>query len=177
MHAYAMIFAELGIEAGDHVLDLGAGTGYGAALLHHLVGEEGQVIAIEIDPALVRRAEIELRPLGVPCVAANALDPHSWPPEASRMRKVSVGFALEEIPPSWRTVFAPGTVIVAPLYDNGVLRLCRTVLGDNELEQTWLQEVRFVPVRQTAPTELHPAPKLIKPPPTPRTATHLRVVD
>jgi protein-L-isoaspartate O-methyltransferase len=72
------------------------------------------------------------------------------------MRKVTVGFALDEIPLAWREVLAPGTVIVAPLRDgDGVLRLCRTVLHEGNLEQEWGHEVSYVPVR-TAP----PAPRI-----------------
>src|SRR5690606_16723339 len=42
MHAYARSFSLLAIEPGDRVLDLGAGTGYGAARLATLVGERGR---------------------------------------------------------------------------------------------------------------------------------------
>src|SRR5690606_6069636 len=53
MHAYARSFSLLQVGPGDRVLDLGAGTGYGTALLGSLVGEDGRVWAIELDPALV----------------------------------------------------------------------------------------------------------------------------
>ncbi|MCH9683605.1 MAG: radical SAM protein [Deltaproteobacteria bacterium] len=152
MHAYAASFAALDVHAGDGVLDVGSGSGYGAALLRELVGEAGQVVAIEIDPALVARARVELDPLGVECVAANALHPDTWPPGATALRKVTVGFALEVIPIAWREVMAPGTVVVAPLLRGDVLHLCRTVLtASGELDQTWLGAVRYVPTRTEAP--------------------------
>jgi protein-L-isoaspartate O-methyltransferase/radical SAM superfamily enzyme YgiQ (UPF0313 family) len=151
MHAYAFAYRWLHVGPGDGVLDLGAGTGYGAALLRALVGDEGEVVAVEIDPVLVRRAREELDPLGVRCAVGDALDPATWPPGAARLRKVTVGFALAAIPAAWREALAPGTVIVAPLRDEvGVLRLCRTVLGKDGLEQEWGHEVSYVPVR-TAP--------------------------
>ncbi|MCX4246795.1 B12-binding domain-containing radical SAM protein [Paraliomyxa miuraensis] len=152
MHAYAAAYRMLEVAAGDGVLDLGAGTGYGAALLHALVGDEGEVVAVEIDPALVRKARVELEPLDVRCEVGDALDPSTWPPGAVALRKITVGFALEEIPAAWRAVLAAGTVIVAPLRHEGVLRLCRTILReDGSLEQHWEHEVSYVPARSAPP--------------------------
>jgi protein-L-isoaspartate O-methyltransferase len=142
--------------------------------LRALVGDTGEVIAVEIDPALVRRAREELEPLGVRCAVGDALDPATWPPGAARLRKVTVGFALDVIPEAWWRAFAPGTVIVAPLRRDGELRLCRTVLRADGLEQAWGHEVSYVPAR-TAP----PAPRSPEPPAASgRAATvHLPVLD
>lgn len=174
MHAYAVAYRWLDVQPGDGVLDLGAGTGYGAALLRALVGDAGEVIALELDPALVRRAREELEPLGVRCAVGDALDPATWPPDAARLRKVTVGFALDAIPAAWRRVLAPGTVIVAPLRDDdGVLRLCRTVVGTEALAQQWGHAVSYVPAR-TAP----PPPRPVVPEAAARAATvHLPVLD
>ena len=64
--AEPMVLARLAqaaqIESGDLVLEIGAVTGYGAALLSRLAR---QVIALESDPALARRAETTLRELGI----------------------------------------------------------------------------------------------------------------
>ncbi|MEM7152484.1 MAG: radical SAM protein [Myxococcota bacterium] len=175
MHAYALAYAQLDLQPGDGVLDLGSGTGYGAALLRELVGDEGTIISIEIDPELVERTRPEMEARGIEAVAANALDPEQWPPGARRLRKVTVGFALEQFPTAWLEVFEPGTVIVAPIHHEGVLRMCRTVLSPEGPEQTWLHAVRYVPARTEAPARPEP---IVEPPPTAtKPATHLRVLD
>ncbi len=51
MHAYVRTFTLAGIGEGQRVLDLGGGSGYGAALLRRLVGEQGKVVTVEVDPA------------------------------------------------------------------------------------------------------------------------------
>lgn len=51
----------LAVSPGDRVLEIGAGTGYNAALLTHLVGPNGKVTSIDIDPALARAARKTLR--------------------------------------------------------------------------------------------------------------------
>lgn len=55
-HAYLLTYELLGLAEGDHLLELGTGTGYGAALARHLVGPRGHVTSIEIDPWLHARA-------------------------------------------------------------------------------------------------------------------------
>ena len=37
-------------KKGDHILDIGAGSGWTTALLSHIVGEKGKVIGLEIIP-------------------------------------------------------------------------------------------------------------------------------
>src|SRR6202035_5242368 len=47
---------------GEHVVHIGAGTGYYTAILAHLVGPPGQVTGIEYDSELAARAKVNLAP-------------------------------------------------------------------------------------------------------------------
>ena len=115
--------------------------------------------------------------LGVRCEVGDALDPTTWPPEAARLRKVTVGFALDVIPPAWREALPEGAVIVAPLRDEaGVLRLCRAVLRAGELEQTWGHEVSYVPARTAPPCASEPR-AVAATEPARREPIHLPVLD
>lgn len=53
---HARVIASAEIREGEHVVHVGAGTGYYTAIMAHLVGSTGTVTAIEIDPALAERA-------------------------------------------------------------------------------------------------------------------------
>jgi len=53
---HAMCIAALRPQKGDHIVHVGAGTGYYTTILAKLVGERGVVDAYEIEPRLVRRA-------------------------------------------------------------------------------------------------------------------------
>ena len=60
----AVMLEMLEIEPGQRVLEVGAGTGYNAALMGHLVGEEGSVTSIDIDPVVTSEAAANLDEAG-----------------------------------------------------------------------------------------------------------------
>lgn len=59
---HAMLLAAVGIGEGEHVVHVGAGTGYYTAIMSELTGPEGRVTAIECDPELSVRARRNLSP-------------------------------------------------------------------------------------------------------------------
>ena len=60
----AIMLDQLGLAPGQRVLEIGAGTGYNAALISHIVGAEGQVTSVDIDPELVGPAREHLASAG-----------------------------------------------------------------------------------------------------------------
>jgi len=52
---HAMLIAAAAPRPGDHVVHIGAGVGYYSAILAHMVGDTGQVTAIEFDGGLAER--------------------------------------------------------------------------------------------------------------------------
>ncbi len=62
------LVAELGLQPGDVAADVGAGTGYFLPYIAEAVGSEGRVIAVEVNPALIRYLDDRMRD--------PALDPH-----------------------------------------------------------------------------------------------------
>jgi protein-L-isoaspartate(D-aspartate) O-methyltransferase len=59
---WAYLYDRLCLAPGAHVVHVGAGTGYYSAILAEIVGPDGRVTAIEIDPALAARARENLTP-------------------------------------------------------------------------------------------------------------------
>ncbi len=162
MHAYARSFSLLAVGSGDRVLDLGAGTGYGTAILARLVGPNGRVRALELDPTLAALGRRNLEELGLAAAidCADACDPSSWGFSAREFAKLSVGFALPRLPEAWLAALAPGTVIVAPLAtgEGGALRLVRATHKGDAFALEPFETVAYVPVR--APAQLRePAPE------------------
>ena len=57
----ALMLEQLGLEEGMRVLEVGAGTGYNAALLSLLVGMEGRVVSVDVDAQVAAEARRALR--------------------------------------------------------------------------------------------------------------------
>ena len=60
----AIMLEQLGLAPGQTVLEIGAGTGYNAALMGHLVGPTGCVTTVDIDDDLVEAARSHLAAAG-----------------------------------------------------------------------------------------------------------------
>ena len=48
-------------QKGDHVLDIGSGSGWTSVLLGHIVGKDGKVVGTEIQPELVEQGRNNLK--------------------------------------------------------------------------------------------------------------------
>jgi len=62
--ALLLFLDSLTLSASDRFLHIGCGVGYYTAITAHAVGPHGSVVAVEIDPALAARAELNLRSYG-----------------------------------------------------------------------------------------------------------------
>jgi protein-L-isoaspartate(D-aspartate) O-methyltransferase len=61
--SHAKWIAGASIKPGEHVVHVGAGTGYYTAIMAHLAGGSGKVTGIELDPDLAARATNNLKSL------------------------------------------------------------------------------------------------------------------
>lgn len=118
----ADMLTRLGVGRGDRVLELGTGSGWNAALLCALAGEDG-VTTVEVDPRLHEQARTGLAAAGhaPTAVLGDGLDGH--PPGAPYDRILST-MAVRRIPGAWVSQLAPGGRLLTPWgtpYHNGVL--------------------------------------------------------
>ena len=60
--SHAFWIASAAPQSGEHIVHIGAGTGYYSAILAHMAGPSGRLTAIEYDPALAARAAANLAP-------------------------------------------------------------------------------------------------------------------
>lgn len=111
----AQMLEQLGIEPGDRVLEVGAATGYNAALMAHLVGEGGHVVTVEIDQSLARRARESLAAAGYARVEVIHADGGLGHPEGAPYDRIIVTTGAPDIAPAWRDQLAPEGRLVLPL--------------------------------------------------------------
>jgi protein-L-isoaspartate(D-aspartate) O-methyltransferase len=112
-HAYLLSFRLLRLAEGDLFVELGAGTGYGAALAAFVVGNSGHVATFEIDPDLARAARSLLSDL--PNVAVVEGDAIESAPRWEGGSKIVATFAVDTIPPTWIEKIPEGGALVAPV--------------------------------------------------------------
>jgi protein-L-isoaspartate(D-aspartate) O-methyltransferase len=129
LHAYAAAFSALDLRPGDALVDLGGGTGYGAAVAAAVVGPGGRVLTVEIDADLSHAARTNLAATPhVEVVHGSAHDTDRW----RGAHKVYAGFAQPEIPQAWIDALAEGGVLVAPVgtaAEQTLVRVTRTAGG------------------------------------------------
>ena len=86
----AIMLDQLALAAGQRVLEIGAGTGYNAALISHIIGPSGAVVSVDIDPDLVETARGHLAGAGYPDVTVVAADgADGYPPGAPYDRVIA----------------------------------------------------------------------------------------
>jgi protein-L-isoaspartate(D-aspartate) O-methyltransferase len=111
----AMMLEQLGIQLGQRLLELGAATGYNAALMATLTGPAGHVTTIDIDEDLVTGAREHLAAASINNVEAIAADGALGHPETAPFDRVIATVGAHEIPAAWLDQLAPSGRLVAPV--------------------------------------------------------------
>lgn len=111
----AIMLEQLAPAPGDAVLEIGAGTGYNAALLAELVGDNGRVVTIDIDPAVVAEAREHLAACGYHAVQVRCADGVDGDPEGAPYDRIIATVGVPDIAPAWTHQLAPGGRLVLPL--------------------------------------------------------------
>ncbi|WP_416961798.1 methyltransferase domain-containing protein [Streptomyces sp. Agncl-13] len=144
----ARMLAELRVTDGDRVLEIGAGTGYNAALLAHRLGDD-LVTTVDLEPEITESARTHLADAGYrPTVVTG--DGTRGVPEHGPYDRIVATCALTSIPRAWPAQCSPGARILAPLA-TGLIAL--TVRDADHAEGTFLHTAAyFVPLRGTEPT-------------------------
>jgi protein-L-isoaspartate(D-aspartate) O-methyltransferase len=133
------------IMAGDKVLEVGAGSGYAAAVIGQIAGE---VIAMERHRELVELAQARMHFLGYGNVRIIDGDGTLGCPGEAPFDAIVAAASGSHVPPDWVEQLKPGGRIVLPLGGPGSIQslVKLTKLPDGTLEREDLCAVRFVPL-------------------------------
>lgn len=112
----ALMLEQLRLRPGLNVLEIGAGTGYNAALICHLVGAQGRVTSVEIDPQIADAAIDHLTSAGISAVKVVTGDGAAgFAPRASYDRIIATA-GVWDLPPAWIRQLKPRGLLVVPLW-------------------------------------------------------------
>jgi protein-L-isoaspartate(D-aspartate) O-methyltransferase len=116
----ARICEALGLTGSEHVLDVGTGSGYQAAVLAELAEE---VDTIERIPALAERARANLVVAGYGGVRVHVGDGSRGLPDRAPFDAIAVAAAAPELPQSLYDQLEPRGRLVVPVGRRGMQRL------------------------------------------------------
>ncbi len=140
----AAMAEQAGIEPGDRVLEVGTGSGYGAAVLASLGAE---VWTIERHPDLAEQAAARLAADGFTAVHVVVGDGTRGLVDQAPFDAIVVTACPPAIPPALTEQLADGGRLVIPVGpEQGRQTLVRVVRRGDQLETTDLGPVRFVPL-------------------------------
>ena len=111
----AIMLDQLDLAPGQRVLEIGAGTGYNAALMSHIVGPSGQVTSVDIDPELVATARGHLARAGFGDVTVVGADGAGGDPEHAPYDRIIATVGVSDLAPAWLAQATPPARIVVPL--------------------------------------------------------------
>lgn len=126
----------------DRILEVGAGSGYAAAVFAELTAH---VYTIERHPALAAKAEETLRSLGYANVSVRTGDGTRGWPEAAPFDAIVVAASGPRVPDSLKEQLAIGGRLVMPIGEGRPQALYKvTRLGREKFEEENLGSVQFV---------------------------------
>ena len=111
----AMMLEALELSEGLRVLEIGAGSGYNAALLAHIVGED-RVYTVDNQPEVAGAAGENLKRSGCRKVRVICADGgYGYSPGAPYDRVIATA-SIFDVPVCWREQLAEGGILVAPVW-------------------------------------------------------------
>ncbi|SNS94693.1 protein-L-isoaspartate(D-aspartate) O-methyltransferase [Actinacidiphila glaucinigra] len=142
----AMMLDQLDPRHGDSVLEVGAGTGYNAALLAEIVGPDGQVVTVDIEPDVALHARTALDKTGYTQVEVIERDGLEGAPEHAPYDRMIATVGIWDIPRAWWAQLRDGGRLVLPFRWRGQTRSVSLVRDGDRLVSDGMELCGFVPI-------------------------------
>jgi protein-L-isoaspartate(D-aspartate) O-methyltransferase len=159
----AQMLEDLRLAPGQRVLEVGAGTGYNAALMAHVTG---RVLSVEVDRRVLAEAEGHLAAFPDREVTFRHADGREGWPAAAPYDRLIVTAATPDLEPAWLGQLAEGGVLLAPLeLAPGLSYLVRGGVRGGVFEGRLTRPAYFMPLRAEDETGRDGAGEAGLPPP------------
>lgn len=106
----------LELAEGMKVLEIGTGSGYNAALLAHIVGEDNLVYTIENQSDVAKEAKANLKRASFQEVEVICADGGYGHAPSAPYHRILATASIYDVPTSWREQLIEGGILVAPVW-------------------------------------------------------------
>ena len=103
----SVMLSQLGLAAGHRVLEIGSGTGYNAALIARIVGDQKSAVTIDVVPELIGQARVNLTAAGYGCVTVVCGDGAAGVPDHAPYDRVIVTTGTWDLATQWWAQLGP----------------------------------------------------------------------
>lgn len=110
-----IMLQQLALQPGMRIMEIGAGTGYNAALLAEITGPSGEVVTIDLDQLIVDEARAHLDRAGYPQVQTICADGAQGYAAKAPYDRIELTVGSYDIAPAWREQLVEGGVLLIPL--------------------------------------------------------------
>ncbi len=143
----AGMLERLELEPGLKVLELGAGTGYNAALMAELVGDQALVVSVDIQAEVIAQTSRLLHNAGYPNLKLVAGDGFVGVAEEAPFDRIVATVGCTDLSPHWVDQLKPTGFMLIPLL-HGLWHPLVKVWQDNEqLKGKMVGTSRFMPIQ------------------------------
>ena len=146
----AIMAEQLRLEPGSRILEIGAGTGYNAAILAHVAGESGHVVTVDIDQDIVDEAAGNLSKAGYDGVVAVCRDGFKGFPPGQPYDRIMVTVGAQDVSPHWVEQLRDGGIMVVPVWFRGYRLSVALIKREDRLESLSASPCMFIPIRGSA---------------------------
>ncbi len=146
-HSYPLFYEPLGLGPGHRFLEVGTGSGYGAAVAREVVGDTGEVTSIEIDPLTHEFARQNLERAGYADVILVLGDGGLGHAPRAPYDRIAITAACTQIPPPLIAQLTLGGRIIAPLLEDSEQRLTVFTKQADASERQIICDVLYVRLR------------------------------
>lgn len=142
----ALMLDQLDVRPGDRILEIGAGTGYNAALLAELAGKSGEVTTVDIDAEVAAQARQVLDATGYRDVRVITRDGALGAQEHAPYDRIIFTVGAWDLPPAFWSQLAPDGRLVVPLRWRGQTRSVAFGREADRLRSDSVELCGFVPM-------------------------------
>ena len=145
--AMAIMLEQLDLQPGHRVLEIGAGTGYNAAVMAHLVGSAGQVVTVDIDEDTADNARKNLASAGFERVRVICADGGWGCADSAPYDRIILTVGAWDIAPPWHEQLSPGGRLLLPLWIRGAQKTVAFERADAHLSSVSISDCGFMRLR------------------------------